>query len=83
MQHPSNMPLDPEKLQKPFRKLRKSLKDLSRRPSLEEVHDVRTRSRQLDLDVACSRAFAPISKRAGKVRDIDVLTGFAAGSTTG
>jgi CHAD domain-containing protein len=93
MQHRSNMPLDPQKLQKPFRKLRKSLKNLSRRPSPEEVHDLRTRTRQLeailhalllDRQKPAQRllgSIAPIRKRAGKVRDMDVLTGFAAGLT--
>lgn len=87
------MPLDPEKLQKPFRKLRKSLKSLSRQPSPEEVHDIRTRSRQLeailhalllDRQKPARRllgSIAPIRKGAGKVRDMDVLTGFAAGLT--
>lgn len=85
------MPLDPEKLLKPLRKLRKSLKKLSSRPSPEEVHDLRTRTRRLqailhalmlDRQRRARRllgAIAPIRKRAGKVRDMDVLTGYAAG----
>lgn len=88
------MPLDREKLQKPLRKLRKSLKKLSSRPSPEEVHDLRTRTRRLEAILHALMldrqrrarrllgAIAPIRKRAGKVRDMDVLTGFAAGLTT-
>ena len=90
MEHPNSMPLDSEKLQKPLRKLRKSLKKLSPQPSPEEIHDIRTRSRQLEAILHALMldrnkpgqrllgSVAPIRKRAGKLRDMDVLTGFAA-----
>lgn len=90
---PINMPLDAKKLQKPLRKLRKSLKQLSGRPAPEEVHDLRTRTRRLEAILHALmldrkrpgrrllRTIAPIRKQAGKVRDMDVLTGFAAGLT--
>jgi CHAD domain-containing protein len=82
--------LGKEKLEKPLRKLRKLLKNTSKNPTPDEVHDLRTRSRRLEAilhalsldekrDAQCLlRAVAPIRKQAGKVRDMDVLTGFAA-----
>jgi CHAD domain-containing protein len=91
MHHPNYMPLDPEKLRMPLRKLRRSLKQLPSQPSPEEVHDLRTRSRRLEATLHALmldqrgagrrllESIAPIRKRAGKVRDMDVLTGFAAG----
>jgi CHAD domain-containing protein len=84
------MSLGKEKLEKPLRKLRKLLKNTSKNPTPDEVHDLRTRSRRLEAilhalsldekrDAQCLlRAVAPIRKQAGKVRDMDVLTGFAA-----
>ena len=84
------MPLDQDKLDRSFRKLRKSLRKVPKRPSPEEVHDLRTRTRRLEstlhalmLDQKQNgrrllKAVAPIRKKAGKVRDMDVLTGFAA-----
>lgn len=87
------MPLDAQKLQKPLRKLRMSLKQISSRPSPEEVHDLRTRTRRLEAILHALMldrqrparrllgTIAPIRKRAGKVRDMDVLIGFAAGLT--
>jgi CHAD domain-containing protein len=83
------MSLDANKLQKPFRKLRKYLKNFPGQPTPEQVHDLRTNSRKLesvvhalDLDQQprgrrLLRATAPIRKDAGKVRDMDVLTGFS------
>lgn len=76
-------------LEKPFRKLRKSLKNLPKRSSPEQVHDLRTRIRRLESIVNALmldrksererllRTVAPIHKKAGKVRDMDVLTRFA------
>jgi CHAD domain-containing protein len=83
------MPLDVNEIEKPFKKLRKLLKKFPRQPSPSEVHDVRTRARRVEaalrallLDGKRSgkrtiQAVTPIRKRAGKVRDMDVLTGFA------
>ncbi len=85
----TEMALDPDKLQKPPRELRKLLKKISKQPSLKQVHDLRTNTRRLEalmealmLDqkrkgVRILRAMAPIRKQAGKVRDMDVLVGFA------
>jgi CHAD domain-containing protein len=83
------MSLDPAKLQKPLRKLRKMLKKLPPKPSPELVHDLRTRTRRIEAEFQAlmldSRPneqrllneLKPIRRKAGKVRDMDVLTGFA------
>jgi CHAD domain-containing protein len=83
------MALDPKKLQKPFDKLRKTLKKLPRQPTPEEVHDIRTQTRRVEATLHALhfdrvrpgkrvlKAVTPVRKRAGKVRDMDVLTGFA------
>jgi CHAD domain-containing protein len=82
--HP--MSVDYEKATNSVRKLRKLLNDFPARPSPEEVHKLRTRSRKLEAIVhALSPAHDPDAKRllkqikplrkaAGKVRDMDVLT---------
>ena len=84
------MSLDREKLEGTFGKLRKSLKELVEEAVPEEVHDLRTRTRRLEstmhalmldqkgkgqrlLDTVSS-----IRRKAGKVRDMDVLTASAA-----
>src|ERR1700751_2602183 len=83
------MALDQAQLEKTIRKLRKLLKNMPKQPSPEQVHDLRTRIRRLEaithalmldrqregrrlLNVTTS-----IRRRAGQVRDMDVLTGFA------
>lgn len=83
------MALDPEKLEKPFIKLSKSFKKIPKNPTPEQVHDIRTRIRRVEsalhallLDRKNTgkqvlKAVTPVRKRAGKVRDMDVLTGFA------
>ena len=83
------MALDQEQLEQPFRKLRKALKDLPDEPSPEDVHDLRTRIRRIEAIMHALRldgtregkrllkSVAPIRKRAGQVRDMDVLTSFA------
>jgi len=62
---------------------------MSNPPTAEEVHDFRTNSRRLDATLkafsldsqpgGCRllKRLAPLRKRAGKVRDMDVLTDFA------
>lgn len=84
------MALDPKSVDKPFRKLRKLLKNFPDPPEPEDVHDVRTYTRRIE---AMTTAFqldrkkvgkeliknlTPIRKTAGDVRDMDVLTDFAA-----
>ena len=82
------MSLDREKFHKPVKILRKLLKKFPRRPLPEHVHRLRTHTRRLDavlrgLMLTSRRnerrlveAIARLRKRAGKVRDMDVLAGF-------
>ena len=83
------MPLDQDQLEQPFRKLRKLLKNLSDEPSPEAVHDLRTRIRRIEAIMHALRldgrrdgrqllkSVGSIRKKAGQVRDMDVLTSFA------
>jgi CHAD domain-containing protein len=76
-------------IKKNIHKLRKFVKKVPRRPNPEEIHDLRTQIRRFQamieaLDVNCKRNerrlfrhLARIRKRAGKIRDMDVLTGYA------
>src|ERR1700758_1178240 len=85
------MPLDSRELRSRIGKLRKSAKNFPKDPTVDEVHDLRTRSRQvesilhgLNLDRASNEAtllqqLKPIRKRAGTVRDMDVLTSYIVG----
>lgn len=78
------MALDPERLQKPLKKVRKQLKKMASGP--EDIHKFRTNCRRIEttlraLDLAekgsgrrVSKRIAKLRKRAGKVRDMDVLT---------
>src|SRR5438874_13230525 len=84
------VPLDPKRVLKPTRKLRKLLKNMPKQPAPEQVHDLRTNTRRFEAILAAIspdstrkeksllRELAAIRKRAGKVRDMDVLTDFAA-----
>jgi CHAD domain-containing protein len=83
------MPLDFNSVEKPFKKLAKLLKNFPRQPSPKQVHDIRTRTRRVEAALSALsldrkrtgkrvlKAVTPVRKRAGKVRDMDVLTGFA------
>jgi CHAD domain-containing protein len=83
------MSLGPDSVEKPLSKLRKSLKAVPKDPTPNAVHDLRTRCRRLEaimhalgLDQQAGgrrliKSVKRIRKRAGKVRDMDVLTGFA------
>lgn len=83
------MPIDQKQLVKPIRKLRKAVKKLPKVPSPEQVHGLRTQSRRLEASLhalnldqtkhgqCLLKYIAPIRKAAGKVRDMDVLTGLA------
>jgi CHAD domain-containing protein len=85
------MALDSDEVQKPVRKLRKILKKISSNPSPAKVHDLRTRTRQieatlgalsLDSDRSGRKLLKPLSRvrrSAGQVRDMDVLISYAAG----
>ena len=84
------MPLDEQRLQKSVRKLRKFLKKVRKQPTPDEIHDFRTHSRRLEatLDALAMKErrnerrllqdLSRLRKRAGKIRDMDVLTGCAA-----
>jgi len=83
------MPLNPDNLQTPLRRLRKILKAFPQSPPPETVHDLRTRTRRIEAMLRALRldakpneqrllkAVKPIRRRAGAVRDMDVLTGLA------
>src|SRR5258707_5072095 len=80
------MPLDPQRIQKSVRKLRKLLNKAPKRPTPDQVHDLRTHTRRFEATAQALRldskrnerrvlrALARLRKRAGKVRDMDVLT---------
>lgn len=82
------MSLDSERIYKPIRKLRKFFKKAPKRPSSEDIHNLRTSSRRYEAEVDAfglgtksnERGLLPdldrVRKRAGKIRDIDVLTGY-------
>jgi CHAD domain-containing protein len=83
------MMLDIGPIKKNIRKLRKLLKKAPRRPNPDEIHDLRTQIRRFEavleaFDVNSKRNerrllrhLGRIRKCAGKVRDMDVLTGYA------
>jgi len=83
------MALDADALCRQPRKLGKSLKKLRQDSSPDLVHKLRTRTRRfeamvdaLELDSRKNerrliRALKPVRRRAGRVRDMDVLTQFA------
>jgi CHAD domain-containing protein len=83
------MALDCARLVKPAKKLLKLLRKIDRDPSPEQVHGLRTNVRRFEasfralaldeegLDNSIVKQLNRLRKRAGKVRDMDVLTGFA------
>ena len=83
------MALDQVMLPQSLRRFGKSLKRVLRSGSPEDVHQLRTRSRRLEAAVRALRIedepsvrhllkiVTPLRKRAGKVRDMDVLIGLA------
>jgi CHAD domain-containing protein len=83
------MGMELERVQKPLRQLRKSLKRLPDNPPPEIVHKLRTRTRRIEAIAAALtesdekqtrrllKALKPVRKAAGGVRDMDVLTGNA------
>lgn len=83
------MPLDRKRLLKPAKKLRKLVKRVERESTPEQVHDLRTSTRQFEAIVEALgldakgfgkrvvRDLSRCRKRAGKVRDMDVLTSLA------
>jgi CHAD domain-containing protein len=85
------MPLDADRVQKPVRKLRKLLKGFPKQPAPEQIHDFRTRAQRLQATVAALgleskgnerrmlRKLKRLRRRAGKIRDMDVLIGYVSG----
>ncbi len=85
------MPLNSRELDQRLQKLRKSLKGFPNNPTADEVHDLRTRTRRveailqaLEMNSAGNEkkllaGLQSIRSHAGKVRDIDVLTGYVVG----
>jgi len=81
-----DMAIDAERLHKSLRKLRKFAAKLPKEPSPREIHKIRTNARKLEavfsalsLDSQKNerrliKQLRRIRKRAGKVRDLDVLT---------
>jgi CHAD domain-containing protein len=82
--------LSPKRLVKPLKKLRNLFDDLGSEPTPEQVHHLRTNARRFEAafetlavdDVRMPHSFlkdlARLRKRAGEVRDMDVLTQYAA-----
>src|SRR5262245_27101694 len=80
------MSFDIERIHKSTRRITKFLRRNSKRPSSDAVHDLRTSTRGLEttfltlgLDAngrikRLSRELRALRKRAGKIRDMDVLT---------
>ena len=80
------MALDTSRIEGDLRKLRKTIKKMPRRPTPGEIHRLRTRARRLEVELQASGLDAPLNekwllkqlagirRRAGKVRDMDVLT---------
>jgi CHAD domain-containing protein len=84
------MALDANSVHKPFRKLRRLLKNFPVSPSPEDVHDIRTHTRRIEAIVGAfqldaqkpgsrlTKSLKPIRQAAGAVRDMDVLSDFVA-----
>jgi CHAD domain-containing protein len=81
------MAIDAEKIHKSLHKLRKLAAKLPQDPSPEKVHKLRTSARKLEAifgalalnsqknERRLMKGLRTIRKRAGKVRDLDVMTG--------
>lgn len=79
------MEMEPGSVEKPVRKLRKSLKSLPRELPAKDVHKLRTQARRLEAIVAALmldrkkpsrrllKTVESMRKAAGEVRDLDVL----------
>jgi CHAD domain-containing protein len=88
------MPLNSRELSRRLQKLRKSLKNFPKDPTVDEVHDLRTRARRveyileaLELDRTGNEKtvldhLKSIRTRAGEVRDRDVFTSYVVGLGT-
>src|SRR5262249_54041401 len=86
----SRMPLDAGRIVKPAAKLRQLLRKARRRPLPDEIHDLRTNALRFEASIEALRSdasrserrplrdLAKVRSRAGKIRDMDVLTANAA-----
>src|SRR4030095_14196963 len=84
------MAFDSRRVRKTVRKLRKLLRTLPKQPDSDQVHGLRTSARRLEAILSALsldgqrnarrvlKNFGQLRKHAGKVRDMDVLTGLAA-----
>ncbi|HEX3822134.1 MAG TPA: CHAD domain-containing protein [Candidatus Sulfotelmatobacter sp.] len=82
------MALDAERAVKPVRKIRKLLKKMPAVANVDDIHDFRTSSRRLEATICALsldsghngrrilKQISKLRKRAGKVRDMDVLTDY-------
>ena len=80
--------LDPNAVISPFKKLRKTLRRLDAPSTPKQVHDIRTRTRKIESTLAALpeanrrnerkllKHTTKVRRRAGKVRDMDVLSGY-------
>src|SRR2546430_2575404 len=84
------MALDSKRLRKAMRKLRKLVRKAPKRPTPDNIHDLRTYTRRFEAaagalkldsrrnDRRLLRDLSRARKRAGKIRDMDVLTSYTA-----
>src|SRR5437763_15705826 len=82
------MSLDAKRAAKPVRKLRKLLKKIPALADANDIHDIRTSSRRIEATIQALsldsghngrqvlKHVSKLRKRAGKVRDMDVLTDY-------
>jgi CHAD domain-containing protein len=82
------MALDTKRIEKTVRKLRKLVNKVPKRPTPDNIHDLRTYTRRFEALVAALeldsrknerrvlRDLARARRRAGKIRDMDVLTSY-------
>ena len=77
--------MENDRFEKPVRGLRKRLKNLHHDPAAAEIHNLRTRAREIEVVAGALKgsdgkarrvlkAIKPVRKAAGGVRDLDVLT---------
>jgi CHAD domain-containing protein len=83
------MAIAADRINKPTRKVRKLLKKLPKRPTSDQIHDLRTNARRSEATISALRLtkaknersmlrdLKKVRKGAGKVRDMDVLTGYS------
>ena len=81
------MPVNTNRIEKSFRQLRKILKKAPKRPNVKDVHRLRTHARRIEATFTAFglaskqrekrliKDLGRIRRRAGKARDMDVLTG--------